>query len=152
MKPRQDNLRQYLYSARYSNYKYRLLNISTTHFIILYRILSYFIVLLFYICRSHWARRLRRRSAAARLLRLWVQIPPGTWMFVCCGCCVLSGRGLSDGLITRPEESYLLLCVNEEALAHRVFRAKNKRKTVLYILVRNTGMYQKSSNIKYVPI
>jgi len=29
-------------------------------------------------------------------------------MFVCCECCVLSGRGLCDGLITRPEESHLL--------------------------------------------
>ena len=27
-------------------------------------------------------------------------------MFVCCECCVLSGRGVCDGLITRPEESY----------------------------------------------
>jgi hypothetical protein len=27
-------------------------------------------------------------------------------MFVCCECCVISGRGLCDGLITRPEESY----------------------------------------------
>jgi hypothetical protein len=27
---------------------------------------------------------------------------------VCCECCVLSGRGLCDGLITRPEESYQL--------------------------------------------
>jgi hypothetical protein len=26
-------------------------------------------------------------------------------MFICCECCVLSGRGLCDGLITRPEES-----------------------------------------------
>jgi hypothetical protein len=25
---------------------------------------------------------------------------------VCCECCVLSGRGLCDELITRPEESY----------------------------------------------
>ena len=32
-------------------------------------------------------------------------------MFVCCGCCVLSGRGLCDELITRPEESYRLWCV-----------------------------------------
>jgi len=32
-------------------------------------------------------------------------------MSVCCGCCVLSGRGLCDGLITRPEESYRLWCV-----------------------------------------
>jgi hypothetical protein len=29
-------------------------------------------------------------------------------MEVCCECCVLSGRGLWDGLITRPEESYRL--------------------------------------------
>jgi hypothetical protein len=43
---------------------------------------------------------------AARLLRLWVRIPLGTWTFVCCECCVLSGRGLCDELITRSEESY----------------------------------------------
>ena len=59
-------------------------------------------------CRSQRPRGLRRRSAAARLLRLWVRIPPGAWMFVCCECCVLSGRGLCDELITRPEESYRL--------------------------------------------
>jgi hypothetical protein len=29
-------------------------------------------------------------------------------MFFYCECCVLSGRGLCDGLITRPEESYRL--------------------------------------------
>ena len=32
-------------------------------------------------------------------------------MSVCCECCVLSGRGLCDGLITRPEESYGCLSV-----------------------------------------
>jgi uncharacterized protein YijF (DUF1287 family) len=32
-------------------------------------------------------------------------------MFVCCECCVLSGRGLCDELITRPEEYYRLWCV-----------------------------------------
>jgi hypothetical protein len=31
---------------------------------------------------------------------------PGAWMFVCCECRVLSGRGLCNELITRPEESY----------------------------------------------
>jgi len=62
--------------------------------------------------RSQWSRGLRRRSAAARLLRLWVRIPPGGH-----GCLsvvsvvVLSGRGLCDELITRPEESYRLWCV-----------------------------------------
>jgi hypothetical protein len=47
-------------------------------------------------------------------------------MFVCCVCCVLSGRGLCDELITRPEESYRLRhvvvcdeisCDEEEAIA-----------------------------------
>jgi len=33
-------------------------------------------------------------------------------MDVCpCECCVLSGRGLCDALMTRPEESYRLLYV-----------------------------------------
>jgi hypothetical protein len=32
-------------------------------------------------------------------------------MSVCCECCVLSGRGLCDELIIRPEESYPLWCV-----------------------------------------
>jgi len=59
-------------------------------------------------CRSQWPRGLRRRSVAAHLLRWWVRIQPGAWMFV---CCVLSGRGLCDELITRPEESYRLWCV-----------------------------------------
>ena len=61
--------------------------------------------------RSQWPRGLRRRSAAARLLRTWVRIPPGAWMFVYCECRVLSGRGLCDELINRPEESYPLWCV-----------------------------------------
>jgi len=62
-------------------------------------------------CRSQWPRGLRRRSAAARLLRSWFRIPPGAWMFVCYECCVLSGRGLCDELIARPEESYRLWSV-----------------------------------------
>ena len=32
-------------------------------------------------------------------------------MSVSSECCVLSGRGLCDELITRPEESYRLWCV-----------------------------------------
>ena len=35
----------------------------------------------------------------------------GAWIFVCCDCCVLSGRGLCDELITRSEEFYRLWCV-----------------------------------------
>ena len=32
--------------------------------------------------------------------------PTGAWMTICYDYCVLSGRGLCDGLIPRPEESY----------------------------------------------
>ena len=85
--------------------------------------------------RSQWPRSLRRGSATARLLRSWVRIPPGAWMSVCCECCVLSGRGLCDELITRPEESYRLWCrcvwprnlVNEEAVAHWGLLWQNKQ-------------------------
>ena len=48
---------------------------------------------------------------AANLLRSWIRIPPGAWIFVCCECRVLSGGGLCDEPITRPEESYRLWCV-----------------------------------------
>ena len=39
-------------------------------------------------CPSRWPRRLRRRFAAARLLRMWVRNPPGTRLSVSCECCV----------------------------------------------------------------
>jgi hypothetical protein len=45
-------------------------------------------------------------------------------MFVCCECCVLSGRGLCDELITRPEESYRLwrvvVCDQETSKTRRL--------------------------------
>ena len=57
-------------------------------------------------------------------------------MFVCCVCCVLSGRGLCDGLITRPEESYRLwrvvVCDQETSKTRRLKPAIglcNDRKT-----------------------
>jgi hypothetical protein len=65
---------------------------------------------------------------------------------VCCECCVLSGRGLCIGLITRPEESYRVWCVwvwswspdNEEALAHwgAVASLEKKILRVWYMLNR----------------
>jgi hypothetical protein len=54
----------------------------------------------------NWPRGLKLRAAAARLLGLWVRIPPEAWMLLSCECCVLPGRGLCVGLITPPEESY----------------------------------------------
>ena len=88
-------------------------------------------------CRSQWPSGQRRRSAAACLLRSWVQIPPGAWMFV---CCELSGRGLCDEMITCPEEYYRLWCVvvcdlenlkNEEAMTSVGSQRHDKKKTVL---------------------
>jgi hypothetical protein len=63
--------------------------------------------------RPQWPRRLRRRSAAVRLLGSWLRIPPGAWMFVSRTVLVLSRRGLCEGPIPRPEESYGLWCVSE---------------------------------------
>jgi hypothetical protein len=59
-------------------------------------------------------------------------------MFVRCECCVLSGRGLCDELITRPEESYRLCCVvvcalenlkNEEAMTRVGSQRHSKKKS-----------------------
>jgi len=47
--------------------------------------------------RSHWPRGLSCRAAAARLLVLRVQIPPGSWLSFYCECCALSGTGLCEG-------------------------------------------------------
>ena len=95
-----------------------------------------------YCSRSQRSRGLRRRSAAARLLRLWVQIPPGEWTSVCCDCCVLSGRGLCDELITRPEESYRLWCVVESDLETSWIRkswpmggCRAKNKQIMIVIV-----------------
>jgi hypothetical protein len=45
-------------------------------------------------------------------------------MDVCCACCVLSSRGLCDGLITRPDESCLLwrvvVCDQETSKTRRL--------------------------------
>jgi hypothetical protein len=49
-------------------------------------------------------------SAAARLLGLWVP-RRGHGCLSSCECCVLSGRGLCDKLVPRPEESYRVWCV-----------------------------------------
>ena len=103
-------------------------------------------------CRSQWPRGLRRRSSAARLLRLWDRIPPGAWMFVCCECCVLSGRGLCGGLITRPEESYRLWRV--VVCDHKT--SKTRRLKPLYRAVKIqprwfvTPRKQQQLRIKYI--
>ena len=53
-------------------------------------------------CRSQWPRGLRRRSAAARLMGLWVRIPPRTWMFVVSVvCCQVEVSATSWSLVQR---------------------------------------------------
>jgi hypothetical protein len=63
------------------------------------------------ISRSQLQRGLRRGFAAARLLWLWFRIPPGAWSFFSFECCVLSGKGLCDGLITCLQELCRVCCV-----------------------------------------
>ena len=78
-------------------------------------------------CRSQWPRGIRRRFAAARLLRLWVRIPPGAWMSLCCECCVFcqlvsqrridhSSRGVLPTVVRRCVWSINLI-KNDEAMA-----------------------------------
>ena len=57
-------------------------------------------------CQTGRQRRLKRGSAANRLLGLRVRIPPVAWMSICCECCVLSDRSLCDELITSPCEPH----------------------------------------------
>jgi hypothetical protein len=60
---------------------------------------------------------------------------PTGGMDVCCVCCVLTGRGLCDELITRPEESYRLwrvvvcdqeISCDEEAIARAGLQSQRK--------------------------
>jgi len=101
-------------------------------------------------CRSRWPRGLRRGSAVARLLGLWILIPPGAWMSVCCECCVLSGRGVCVGLITRLEDSYRVSCVwvsswsldIEKALTHYRMLSYGEKKSLWVkrrVIVREGG-------------
>ena len=92
---------------------------------------------------------------AARLLRLWVRILSGAWKCVSCKCCVLSGRGLCDEQITRPEEScrlwWVVECdlenlVNEEAMAHWGLLRQIKKKGIKKH--RSRGFRRKPPNSK----
>jgi len=68
-----------------------LINNHTIRFRVIWACIIYF----------HYVLRfadLRHGCAAARLLGLRVRIPPGARMSVSCDCCVLSGRGLCDGI------------------------------------------------------
>jgi len=68
-----------------------------------------------YVHQPQWSRRLRPRSAAARLLGSWVPTPQGAWIFVVSILCFQV-----VGLITLPEEVRRFLLStnlkNEEAM------------------------------------
>jgi hypothetical protein len=62
--------------------------------------------------RSQWPRGLRRRSAAARLLRLWVRIPHEAWMSVTCECCQVEVSTTGWSLVQRsPNDCGTSWCV-----------------------------------------
>jgi hypothetical protein len=63
-----------------------------------------YVIVIDIIDRHQWPRGLKHGSVAARLLGLWVRIPPEAR---CPSLMRLRRvRGLCDGPITRPEESY----------------------------------------------
>ena len=66
-----------------------------------------------YTCRSPWPRGLRHRSAAARLLRLWVRIPPEAYLsVVSVVCCRVEVCATSWWLVQRsPTDCGASLCV-----------------------------------------
>ena len=85
-------------------------------FIVLFRLCIFILIYLYYCkdCRSQWPRGLRRRSAAARLLRLWVRIPPGAWMSVCLSVvyCQVEVPAMGWSLVQMsPTDCGVLLCV-----------------------------------------
>jgi hypothetical protein len=75
--------------------------------------LLYFCYVLLCVCRSQWPRGIRRWSSAARLLRLWVQIPPGAWVFVVSVVCFHVEVSATDcSLVQRiPTDCGASLCV-----------------------------------------
>ena len=75
-------------------------------------------------------------------------------MFVCCECCVLSGRGLCDELITCPEVSYRLWCVvvcdleylkNEEAMTRVGLQCHSKKNVHSIYTLKSTEIHIKNT-------
>jgi hypothetical protein len=67
------------------------------------------LVLYFRLYREEWtpvAVRSKARVCGCSLAGIAGSNPAGARLSISCECCVLSGRGLCDGPITRTEESY----------------------------------------------
>jgi hypothetical protein len=77
-------------------------------------------------------------------------------MFVCCVCCVLSGRGLCDELITRPEDSNRLwrvvVCDHEtswyeEAIARAGLQRQRKHQQFNLIFAVTSSMFSRGGEL-----
>ena len=79
-------------------------------------------------------------------------------MSVSCECCVMSGRGLWDGPITRPVESYRLWCECEapyrEAIIRNQVEAPRENKTIYLMCGVNEWLIQSYPNfeVTYSPV
>ena len=107
--------------------------------------------------KSQWPSRLRRQSTADRLLGLRIRIPPAAWLSVCCEWCVLSGRGLCDELIPRPEEFYrqwcVIACDLETSIMRRPWpalgcRARGKAMIVKYYTFRQVTREDRRQHVR----
>jgi hypothetical protein len=80
-----------------------------------HRALSNLFIVSYPFCRFQWPRYLISRSAAARLLRLWVRIPPvghGCLSVVSVVCCQVEVSATSWSLVQRsPTDCGASLCV-----------------------------------------
>jgi len=86
---------------------------------------------------------------------------PTRGMDVCCECCVLSGRGLCDELITRPEESYRLWCIvmcdletskNEEAMTRIGLHCHKKIYIYIYIYIHIHRIFRYTMESSYLTL
>jgi len=82
------------------------------------------------------------------------KVVPTGGMDVCCECCVLSGRGLCDGLITRPEESCRLwrvvVCEQETSKTRKLKPATGLWKIQPQWVVTTGKQTNKQQNCKIV--
>jgi len=107
-----------LFSAGHLDLNYSKSSSSVTMINVINRLFFFFFLSFFKLRQTHsslrcsvisryrWLRSLMRGWAAVRLLGSQVRILPEACRSSSCECCVLSGRALCDGQITRPEESY----------------------------------------------
>jgi hypothetical protein len=75
-------------------------------------------------------------------------------VFVCCVCCILSGRGLCDELFSRPEESYRLwrvvICKHETSCDEEAIIIINNiiYNYTMYTLIAKCTLYKYSKELR----